>query len=185
LICEKDGCEKPAKPGKSYCHHTHDPVVRAKISAAKLAHGDNHPSKRPEVRAKISANNKSHRPEVRAKLSRNAAARRPEVRAKISATKQAQVKAGTHSSQQAETRARISAGLRALGENHPCKRPEVREKLRLARSRVGNSCRQSNPERLLAEALDPSFELWVRLKPFRVYPLALILFIGKQSSLSK
>ena len=57
------------------------PETRAKMSATRLAMGDKHPMKRPELRARFSGENAvTRRPEVRAKI--RASWKDPEVRAR-------------------------------------------------------------------------------------------------------
>jgi len=129
------------------------------VSKRLLALGDNHHTKRPEVRAKISAansgeNSVSKRPEVRAKMSINRKgkmlgdlnpSKRPEVRAKISERKRGRA---DHHSKTPENRKRHSEFMkgRYVGDLNPSKKPGVGDKI--SSGRRGKSVGADNPRSL-------------------------------------
>ena len=77
--------------------------------------GDNNPSKRPEVRKKISENNSMKRPELKEWFSKNNPMYRPEVREKFT---------GDNNPMK-----RPEVCEKIIGDNNPSKRPEVRKKI--------------------------------------------------------
>lgn len=177
------GCgELSRTPGKRYAARHYHPV---KDQAAKSqrhsevmsAKGDNHASKRPEVRAKISATHsamgESHwakRPSTRAK---QVQARKRWVGIHPSNFSSAKLKAvatkklrGNHRHTLA-ARQKMSASRIAMGDNMPVKRIDVRAKLSL-RFRAAH-LKQSGVEAMLGAKLDPAMFVYAGLDRKRAY----------------